>query len=116
MRRAVDAREGASVALQFLAMSLEEGAAGKEREVHRRPVVAEAGQRVFAGLHRPARHGGLLEHAHAPVMRGKMQRRSQRIVAGPDDDRVELGRHPLPLLSKGYLQTHPKLSSILARR
>ena len=111
---AVDRHEFAAVFRQFRAICLEKRASGKEGQVHRGPVVTEAGQGVFACLDRAARHGGLFEDPHAPALGRQVQRRGQRVVACPDQDCVELrGHDPPPRLTQGYLQTHLNMSSMI---
>jgi hypothetical protein len=66
-----------AAARQFRRHGAWKAASREERQVHRRPVVAEAGKRVGAGLDRAARFRGLFEDPDPPAARRKMQRRRQ---------------------------------------
>ena len=99
---------------QFRAISLEKRTSSEKRQVHRRPVMAKAGQGVFAGFHRTPGHRRLFENPDAPALCRQVQRRRQGVVACPDQDRVELPGHASPAkVTQGYLQMHLNLSSMI---
>jgi len=73
---------------QVLAVILEEGASGEQRDVRRGPVVAKARQRVLTGLDRPARRRILFEDAHAPTARAEVHRGGEGVVTRTDQNGV----------------------------
>jgi len=79
------------VALQFFAVGLEKRRAGKQRQVHRRPVMAKPRQGQLAGLDRAASSGGLFKDRHAPAFGTKMRSAGQTVMACADEYRICVG-------------------------
>ncbi len=84
----LDRREGEPVLQQRVLVRLKERRAREHRQIHRREVVAEAGQRQFARLHGAAGRVLLLDHRDAPALFSEAHGGRQPIVARPDNDRV----------------------------
>ena len=83
-------REGEAVCPEPFAMLRQEGRAGEEAEIHRIEVVPEAWEGDFLRPHRAAGRLAPLEHADRPAAARQMDRRGKAVMAGADDDGIEL--------------------------